>query len=132
MESEYKSIEKRIEEHVLKPAGENIYDFTKISYGHVASMFRFPTTIRKSFNNQFCNDPFNDPISPAAFIGGFFGLAVDAGLFVFMTKSVQEGNYLPLAVLAGTNIVSGIYELRRMKTSRAEYAEISKQRKSRK
>src|SRR3990167_811569 len=51
-EKPYKSFEQKIEEKVLIPMGNNVYDFVSFLEGTVASIFRIPTTIRKIRNRQ--------------------------------------------------------------------------------
>ena len=55
------------------------------------------------------------------FVGSIAGIVLDA---IYMTKSaesIQNGDYLPLAIWIGTNVISGIYELGRLSKSREEY-----------
>jgi hypothetical protein len=134
--SEYKSIEKRIEEGIIGPtaelasnfckeAGEFAYTFSKGAYATLVSQLRIPTLIRKKLNKQTIADRQNPTyIIEYMQIGGILAASCEiTAALVIATGLVDFDSYNIGKFALGTNLLSGIYELGRMKTSKKEYAE---------
>jgi hypothetical protein len=118
-QQEYQSIEMKIADS-LKPAGNFFHDAIQCFYGAIASPFRIPTFIRKLTNEQI---PYwkTKSVNLVQTGGSAVGCFVDILGFSSVYLETKEGNYIPLAVLVGTNLLSGIYELGRLSKSQEEY-----------
>lgn len=130
----YESVEQKLERNILRPLGNEAYDFGKAFYGIVAPIFKIPTTIRKIANEQ--NIFYNQR---EEFKGGSNGLGVLAGMIAgFLTDIVLTGNMINQEILAwkftrlenpeyllygwlATNVLFGAYELGRFSRSRLEH-----------
>ena len=140
---EYKSVEKQIEEKVLKPVGEEIYNFGKAFYGIVAPLFKIPTTVRKFRNNQTifskkANEEFKGKMLIGCLSGVATGMIVDSNLFVNIVYpenknvfaiTLDNPEYLLYGWLA-TNATNALYELGRLSTSRLEHKALIESKRS--
>ena len=129
---EYKSTEQRILDN-LGHIGNGVYEFGRASYGAVAGMFRFPTSVRKMVNDQTLMETVwrrDERFSTA--IGGVLGLLsgiISAGGIItyLLNEAVDKRNYIPIGVLVATNVASGLFELGRLPKSRQENLELKAQ-----
>jgi hypothetical protein len=125
IEQPYRSIEQRIEDNVLKPAGNSMYDFIKYAYSTVAGVCRLPTTVRKIYNDQDIWSKLSPGrISTSRSWGIMAGGFVDIAATIYTLQSTSDGNFLPLGILLTSNALSGIYELGRIKTTKREHRAI--------
>lgn len=135
----YRSIEQKVGNY-LKPVGGGILDFAnyfiKGSYGAIVSFFRLPTFFRKMVNDQTTArdyDKWGTGKKGTFILGGAIGAIADiSAAGYYATGSADEGKYLPLAIWAGTNLVSGIYEIGRRNQSRIERLALEAQKEKRK
>ncbi len=110
MTEEYKSIEHKIWE-IASP-------FVKAAYGTTVSLCRAPTLIRKtkegnSFAHNLGKDwrnPNHHRNSSMGLLGLMGGVVIVGNAIDYIIHKTSEGDYTPLAALAITNILSGIYE----------------------
>ena len=119
--TEYKSVEQRIGDNIRSGVEKGIGylefvgvgDFVRAFYGTTASFFRFPTVIRKLVKNQtwMNRTKSGEYLLPQLVIGGLFGGILSSGFSYFALTQVNKQNYIPLAVLAATNLASGMFEL---------------------
>jgi hypothetical protein len=90
-----------------------------------ASMLRLPTALRKKLNKQ--SFFYHNKITDGVILGGIAGFMADVDLLVYSFAAIKhENDYLPAAILLATNLVSGIYELGRLKISREENKEVNR------
>ena len=122
---EYKSVEQKIEENILKPLGIGLYNLGRGFYSGAVSYFRFPTSIRKMMNDQ----SFINKMKEEGSFFNFFNHAMGGGIgFItplFAGSPLLENGLFSLEdyfyTLLATNVVSGIYELGRLSRSRLEH-----------
>lgn len=105
--------------------------------GAVVSLYRIPTAIRKNYNKQLLRDRFflekNQSVSKSlgrqvgSVVGSLLGGATDIILLAYTALCAEEGHYLPLYFLAGTNVISGAFELGRWSRSKQENLEMKAQ-----
>ncbi|MEK6829930.1 MAG: hypothetical protein AABY15_07460 [Nanoarchaeota archaeon] len=115
--SEYKSVE----EKVFTPIGKRLQDFGQAFYGGAAIYFRIPTTVRKIMNVQTITTKNEGDLSNSFVLGGFIGL-ISTPAYIFKNNSFELETLL-YSFLA-TNVISGIYELGRLSTSRQEHVRL--------
>ncbi|MEK6926290.1 MAG: hypothetical protein AABW50_03355 [Nanoarchaeota archaeon] len=123
-DQEYKSVERKIADH-LETGGEELKNFgsnyVRVLYGTIASTFRIPTLVRKLIMMQTPSSDVgfsHDSTFWGQVVGVIVGLGADYKIITDIADSTKDENYIPLAVLTGTNILSGMYELRRLSKSK--------------
>ncbi|MBI1972480.1 hypothetical protein HYS50_00560 [Candidatus Woesearchaeota archaeon] len=120
--TDYKSVEQRLWDALpRKQIGELSQYFVKGLYGAVALLFRIPTFIRKCREDQTLADRCEvvwdqDTIAGSGWqLGIFIGSLTDMGVCLYSAVDLfQNKNYIPVAVLLGLNVASGLYELGRL------------------
>ena len=123
MAKQYKSIEEKIfvDSGVKGFLESSIQSF----YGTAATLFRLPTTIRKLVNKQTLAQKGKfelfediDRENIGMHIGGSLGFLLPS-LYIACQAGI-EGDYIPSVILGATNLLSGAYELGRLKQSIAD------------
>ena len=126
MAEEYKTIEERL--FVDTGIKDCAIGVGKGFYGSVATIFRAPTTLRKCINKQTYIDrkkldsgaEFNGSV-----VGTVGGIIADIYLVVgTISQTINEQNYIPLAIIGATTLASGVFEWGRFKTSKQERLEL--------
>lgn len=119
--ADYRSVEQRIWDVIpRKEIGGFLEYFVKGLYGVVASLFRIPTLARKIRENQSLAYRLDaacasEIAEKGTMLGGTIGGLTDVSIFCYSLWEVAENNnYIPMAVLLGLNVASGLYELGRL------------------
>ncbi len=126
MEEKYKSLEQRIYDSEV---GQRIKDFSigliKGTYGGAVTLFRLPTFARKTTNQQTLINKIDigqDCLGAGFLLGSFLGMATSVGI---IANEASKENYIPLIVLAGTNLLFAAYEFGRFPKSKEEYKKLN-------
>lgn len=92
-------------------------------YGTVKLMFELPTFIRRMALEQTLFWELDPPSNraSAADLGNTIGFGVGGTILWYCINEASRNNYVPLAILAATNIKSGLDELSRLHQTKKEY-----------
>ncbi len=112
MTEEYQSWEQKVEEKYLVPNTNEFYDFGKATYGTIISMFRIPTTIRKTLRGQNIANPINSQSFKGKGLGMILGAASGIIFHVsqFRGEGILDNDVFGGAMIAG-NVLSAAYEI---------------------
>lgn len=115
-----------------KPLGQFLREAGIIAGGTIKVLATFPTSIRKTINDQtrIQREDYKGNFKKilGASTGFFCGIFADIYALNYAVKEASQKNYAPAIALGLTNLASLFYEIGRKEKSKQEHAEMLEER----